>query len=108
MFDSEFFRTTLDTDVQATDAAAAVEVHLQNGHTLRVRSVLTVHSEYVTLEAYRGPRGEGTDSTKWHGVGVAMAGGGETLRAVVSYQAIVAVTIVPPRGTGEVRVGFGG
>lgn len=107
MFDSEYFRTTLSADVEATNPEATVEVHLLNGHTLRLRSVLAVHSEYVAFEVYRAPRNEGTHHARWHGVGVAMAEGGETLRATVSYQAVAAVTVIPPRGSGEVRVGFG-
>lgn len=107
MFDSEYFRTALSADVEATDPEATVEAHLLNGHTLRIRSVVAVHSEYVALEVYRAPRNEGAHPARWHGVGVAMAEGGETLRAMVSYQALVAVTVIPPRGPGEIRVGFG-
>lgn len=126
MFDSEYFRTTLDADVEATDPSSAVEVHLMNGHTLRVRSVLSVHGEYVTLEVYRAPRGEGGQPARWHGAaaaklagteagatetggdqGAAHAASADMLRAVVPYAAIVAVTIVPPRSEGVSRVGFG-
>lgn len=128
MFDSEYFRTILDADVEATDPNAAVEVHLMNGHTLRVSSVLSVHSEYVTLEVYRAPRGDGGQLARWHGspAARAAAGGGagseteesaateaaptapaDMLRAVVSYAGIVAVTVVPPRAEGGARVGFG-
>ncbi len=67
MFDSEYFRTILDADVEATDPNAAVEVHLLNGHTLRVSSVLSVHSEYVTLEVYRAPRADGGHPARWQG-----------------------------------------
>ncbi|MHB1222685.1 MAG: hypothetical protein ACYC2G_01360 [Gemmatimonadaceae bacterium] len=126
MFDSEYFRTTLDADVESTDPNSAVEVHLMNGHTLRVSSVLSVHSEYVTLEVYRAPRGDGGQPARWHSSpaeklagaepeatetvvnqGSAHPGTAEMLRAVVSYAGIVAVTIVPPRSEGVARVGFG-
>lgn len=125
MFDSEYFRTTLDADVEATDPNAAVEVHLMNGHTLRVRSVLSVHSEYVTLEVYRAPRGDGGQLARWHSSPAARGaaaeadgegkGGSEApptsspdmLRAVVSYAGIVAVTVVPSRSESVARVGFG-
>ena len=135
MFDSEYFRTILDADVEATDPNAAVEVHLVNGHTLRVSSVLSVHSEYVTLEVYRAPRADGGHPARWQGtaaveqVGRAATGSpaaekekeadkeesatprtgsSEMLRAVVSYAGIVAVTVAPPRAETGSRVGFGG
>lgn len=134
MFDSEYFRTILDADVEATDANAAVEVHLTNGHTLRVSSVVSVHSEYVTLEVYRAPRADGGQPARWQGssatdhVGAAATnspaaedeketeteeaamprtGAAEMLRAVVSYAGIVAVTVAPPRAETGSRVGFG-
>ncbi len=132
VFDSEYFRTILDADVEATDPNAVVEVHLVNGHTLRVSSVLSVHSEYVTLEVYRAPRVDGGQPLRWQGPppveqagraakdspaaakeaekagdGVPRTNSSEMLRAVVSYAGIVSVTVAPPRAEAGSRVGFG-
>ena len=64
MFDSEYFRTVLQTDVEAAGASAVVALHLVNGRSYRLRSVVAVQSGLVTLEVYqpwmRGVRWTGT------------------------------------------------
>jgi hypothetical protein len=107
VLDAAYFREILPTDVEATGRPAVVELHLTTGQTLRLRSVLGVHDEYVTLEAYREERFEGLRQPHWQ----AEIGAGHARpslqRAVVAYGAIAALTIAP-EGTegGGPRAGF--
>ena len=107
VFDSEYFRTTLQADVDATAKDALVDVHLTNGHTLPVRTVVGVHSEYVTLEAYRGRNLQTQRPLCWNGEATPGQPEEETHRAVVAYGGIVAVTVAPARPGGGRNVGFG-
>ena len=106
VFDSEYFRTTLQADVDATDKDAVVELHLLNGHTHRLRSVLGVHGEYVTLETYQDHGPEGTRPPRWQEATAAGTTAHEVQRSIVAYEAIAAVTIRAVRADGGVRVGF--
>lgn len=106
MFDSEYFRTTLQADVDATGRRATVELHLTTGQTMRLRSVLAVHNEYVTLEVYQGEHFEGLRPPRWKEEAVAGQATPAMSRAVVSYAGIVALTITAEGGEGFPRAGF--
>jgi len=106
VFDSEYFRTTLQVDVDAAGRPAVVELHLMTGQALRLRSVLSVHNEYVTLEAYRGERFEGLQAPRWKAEAVTGQVAPATLRAIVAYGAIVAMTIEAEVVEGVPRAGF--
>lgn len=79
---------------------AVVRLHLANAELMYLRAVLTVHNEYVTLEAYRPDSFQKAEPPRWkrdqdeEGVETT-----PTIRAVVAYDGIVAVTLtpVPPR-----------
>ncbi|HEU4630719.1 MAG TPA: hypothetical protein VFS08_13290 [Gemmatimonadaceae bacterium] len=105
MFDSEYFRTTLQADVDATAGPAVVELYLSTGHMLRLRSVLAVHTEYVTLEAYQDERVEGLRPPRWKAEALPGQSLPPTLRAVVAYGGIVALTITPEPDAAS-RAGF--
>ena len=106
MFDSEYFRTMLETDVQNVGRAAVVELHLRSGRTHRIRSVLAVHAGYVTLEVYRAHGDEATTRLRW--MGKAGEGTGEDVRrAVVPYESIVDLTITASPTEDARGIGFG-
>ena len=107
VFDSEYFRTTLQADVDAIAPESVVDIHLTNGHTLPVRSVVGVHSEYATFQAYRGRNLQTQRPLCWNGDASPGQPEEETHRAVVSYAGIVAVTIAPARPGSGRNVGFG-
>ena len=124
MIDSEYFRTTLQRDVDALGGSAVVELSLLSGRAHHLQSVVSVQGGYVTLEVYR-PR-SASDRTleepRWKedrkapaggGGGAAAAAGGagasyETQRVVVSYESMAAVSITAVRPAGGPRIGFVG
>jgi hypothetical protein len=106
VIDSEYFRTILQTNVDQMGGAAIVELHMVGGRTHRLRSVVAVHGGYVTLEVYRG-RGESASAgSHWRGKTAKSEPGLETLRAVVSYESVVDVTITAAT-SGSSGIGFG-
>ena len=107
MFDSEYFRTTLQADVDALGGSAVVTLHLLSGRRHRLRAVTSVHSGYVTVEAYQSHPGEPTREPRWKD---ALKTGGiayETERAVVAYESIADVTITAAKADGASGIGFG-
>jgi hypothetical protein len=105
MFDENYFRTSLQRDIEATGGRPVVEIQLLSGHAHRVRSVVEINSGSVTLETYLAkgdlaherprfgePHRDGVDS--------------EVFRAVVSYESIAAVIFDPTQTQARVRPGF--
>ena len=109
MFDSEYFRTILQRDVDALGGSAVVEMSLLNGRVHHLQSVLSVQGGYVTVEMYRARTDVSSEEPRWKAE--QKAGGGthhDTLRAAVSYESIAAVTITAVRPATAARIGFGG
>ena len=52
MFDENYFRTSLQRDVEAMGGRPVVEIQLLSGHAHRVRSVVEINAGSVTLETY--------------------------------------------------------
>jgi hypothetical protein len=107
VLDSEYFRKGLQADVDAMGGKAVVELHLTNGRSHRLRSVVTIHQGYVTLEAYKNEGGE-TPGAGWHEADRDGRPPHETERTVTAYEAIAIVRITPVRVGGAATVGFGG
>ena len=106
MLDSEYFRTILQADVDAVDGPALVELLLTTGQTLRLRAVVSLHNEFATLEAYRDDRLDGSRPPRWKAEPAAGQTRSVTLRAVVAYGGMVAVTITPDDAETQARTGF--
>ena len=107
MFDSEYFRTALQADVDALGGSAVVAVHLLGGRTHRLRSVVGVHAGYVTAEAFQSGVDIAMREPKW---GEKPTGGGTghpVERAVISYESIADVTITATRPDSAGGIGFG-
>jgi hypothetical protein len=109
VFDSEYFRTILQADVNAMGGHAVVELYLLNGLTHRLHSVVSVQSGYVTLESHQS-RGDDslTSKPRWkeeRGEGKSPL---ETQRVVVAYESIANIVITATRPTAASRIGFGG
>jgi hypothetical protein len=105
VLDSEYFRTGLQTDVDALGGKAIVELHLTNGRLQRLRSVVSIHQGYVTLEVYRNQAGE-TLAAGWYERDRDAQPSQETERTVAPYEAIASVRITPVRPGGGSTVGF--
>ena len=106
MFDSEYFRTALQADVDALGGSAVVAVHLVGGRTHRLRSVVGVHAGYVTAEAFQSGIDVAMREPRW---GEKPAAGGSAHpveRAVISYESIADVTITATRSEGAGGIGF--
>jgi hypothetical protein len=103
MFDANYFRQTLQRDVEAAGGSPIVELLLTGGHVHRVRKVIEVDEGRVTVEAYQmkgdlahqRPRFGQTSSAPY-----------ETLRVVVSCESIVAVVLDPAPAAPRARPGF--
>lgn len=107
MFDSEYFRDVLQADVDASGESAIVALHLLNGRSYRVRSVVSVQSGLVTLEVYRSGTAESHRRARWKAEVDAGEDALETHRAVVSYEGIADVTITPAGDRDQRSIGFG-
>ena len=109
MFDSEYFRTILQADVNAMGGNAVVDLHLLNGLTHRLHSVVAVQSGFVTLVSFQH---QGEDpllsKPRWHEERVEGKSPHETQRVIVAYESIASVTVTPVRATGTSRIGFAG
>ena len=108
MIDATYFRTRLAADVRAFEHGPIVEVHLLNGQSHRLRNVLEVQEGYIILEAYR-TRAEETMARREHVDEVfGVPSDRDIERAVVSYESIVQVLVIPSRPGGSPAIGFGG
>lgn len=103
MFDATYFRTTLTRDIEAMGGEPIVEVLLQNGHVHRVQSVLDVGDGVVTLEAF-AVKGDLSHERPRYGT---RHEAHTTVRAIVSYESIVAVVLDPSTEHVKSRPGFG-
>ena len=109
MFDAEYFRSTLPVHAKADEGDSTVEVHLVNGQSHRIRSVADVTDGYVVLDVHQR-RAEATGAkTHWRGDAAAEGSGGdgETVRAVIAYESIAQVVIIPSESAATTRIGFG-
>jgi hypothetical protein len=103
MFDANYFRNSIQRDVEAAGGSPIVELLLAGGHTHRIRAVLDVQESRVTFEAYH-MKGDLTHQRPRFGQGSAAAH--ETFRVVVSCESIVAVVLDPAPTTDRSRTGF--
>ena len=108
MIDATYFRTRLAADVRAFEHGPIVEVHLLNGQSHRLRNVLEVQEGYIILEAYRA-RGEGEIARRDHMDEVfGVPSDRDIERAIVAYENIVQVLVIPSRPGGAPAIGFRG
>ena len=108
MFDAKYFRSGLQADVDAVGGSAVVEVHLANGRVHRVRSVVETQDGYVRLEAYEARGDEAVRRPRWQEKTPDGKAPQETERAVVAYEGIVNVVIIPVRPGAGPKIGFAG
>jgi hypothetical protein len=107
MIDSTYFKKQLPRDVSAFGDSAVVEVRLLSGHFHRVQNVLDIQDGYVILEAYDLRGKEIAWKENWqeqvlHGKVV-----NEVTRAIVPYESILDVVVLPGRIGSQPRIGFG-
>jgi hypothetical protein len=105
VLDSEYFRKGLQADVDAMGGKAVVELHLANGRSHRLRSVVSIQQGYVTLEAYGNQAGDAT-AAGWYEADREGQPPQTTERMVAPYEAISSVSITSVR-SGAAAVGFG-
>jgi hypothetical protein len=105
MFDENYFRTSLQRDVEASGGRPVVEIQLLSGHAHRVRSVVEINAGSVTLETYLAKGDLAHERPRFgdpHGEGTT----GDVFRAVISYESIAAVIFDPTQTQARVRPGF--
>jgi hypothetical protein len=107
VFDSEYFRTALQADVDALGGSALVSVHLIGGRTHRLRAVVGVHAGYVTAEAFQARGDVAVREPRWGEPAPAGGATHPTERAVIAYESIADVTITAARPEGAGGIGFG-
>jgi hypothetical protein len=103
MFDANYFKKTLQRDVEASGGGPVVEIVLLSGHVYRARAVVETADGHVTLECYQmkgdlahqRPRFGGDSSAPY-----------ETFRAVVSYESVAAVILDSAEASVKSRPGF--
>jgi hypothetical protein len=104
MFDENYFRTTLQRDVEATGGRPVVEIQLLSGHAHRVRSVVEINPGSVTLETYLA-KGDLAHERPRFGE-PHHDGDSDVFRAVIAYESIAAVILDPTQTQARVRPGF--
>ena len=107
MIDSTYFRSRLAADVRAFEQGSIVEVHLLNGQFHRLKSVLEVQEGYAILDVYRARSEEAIARRDTPEEVFGVGNTGDTDRAVVAYESISQVLVIPARNAGA-RIGFGG
>ena len=105
MFDENYFRTTLQRDVEATGGRPVVEIQLLSGHAHRVRSVVEINSGSVTLETYLA-KGDLAHERPRFGETYRDGVDGDVFRAVISYESIAAIILDPTQSPVRGRPGF--
>jgi hypothetical protein len=103
MFDANYFKKTLQRDVEATGGGPVVEIVLLSGHVYRVRSVADVTDGHVTLECYQ-MKGDLAHQRPRFGDGSSAPF--EIFRAVVSYESVASVVLDSSEDSAKVRPGF--
>jgi hypothetical protein len=107
VFNSAYFRTGLPAHLEAAGAEPSVEIHLVNGQTHRVRSLVEAADGYAVLEVYQR-RAEMTGSkANWHGALTSSNSTEEVQRAVVAYESIAQIVITSTKSAEIPRIGFG-
>ncbi len=106
MFNSAYFRTGLPGHLEAAGAEPSVEIHLINGQTHRVRSLIEAADGYAVLEVYQRRAEMTGNRANWHG---ALSGNStdEVQRAVVAYESIAQIVITSTKSADIPRIGFG-
>ena len=107
MIDSTYFRSRLAADVRAFEQGSIVEVHLLNGQFHRLKSVLEVQEGYAILDVYRARSEEAIARRDTPEEVFGVSNTGDTDRAVVAYESISQVLVIPARNA-SARIGFGG
>ena len=106
MFNSAYFRTGLPAHLEAAGAEPSVEVHLINGQTHRVRSLVEAADGYAVLEVYQRRAEMTGNRANWHGA-LSSNGTDEVQRAVVAYESIAQIVITSTKSADIPRIGFG-
>ena len=105
MLDAKYFRTTLPAHAKSAGAETTVEVQLINGQAHRVRSVIEAADGYVVLDLHHRHGDMPGEKVYW--LGDKSEPQEDAARAVVSYDAIAQVVIIPSRTGSTSRIGFG-
>ncbi len=102
-FDAEYFRSTLATDIAAGGNDPVVELVLTSGHSHRLRSVVEVRDGYLVVELHERKSELATARQSWKSGRERDTTG---MRAVVSFDSIVMVTIDPSASHARGKPGF--
>ena len=105
MIDENYFRTTLQRDVEATGGHPVVEIQLVSGHAHRVRSVVEINAGCVTLETYLA-KGDLVHERPRYGDPHRDGADNDVFRTVIAYESIAAVVLDPTQTQARVRPGF--
>jgi hypothetical protein len=103
MFDANYFRKTLQRDVDAAGGNPVVDLLLAGGHVHRIRNVVEVDEGRVTFEAYQM---KGDLAHQRPRFGQPSSAPHETFRVVVACESIVAVVLDPAPAAPRTRPGF--
>jgi hypothetical protein len=103
MFDANYFKKTLNRDVEASGGSPVVEIVLLSGHVYRVRTVVETTDGHVTLECYQMKGDLAHQRPRFGGDSPAPY---ETFRAVVSYESVASVVLDPTEVSAKARPGF--
>jgi hypothetical protein len=104
MFDANYFKKTLQRDVEASGGGPMVEVVLLSGHVYRARAVVETTDGHVTLECYQM---KGDLAHQRPRFGEESSAPYETFRAVLSYESVAAVILDASEASVKSRPGFG-
>lgn len=108
MIDASYFRDRFRQDVAAVGDVVVVEVRLVNGRLHRVHEFSSIENGYLILEVYDMRGNEVVWKENWQEQVLDGSSGGEVSRAIVPYESIVDVVVLPgQRASSQPRIGFG-
>jgi hypothetical protein len=103
MFDANYFKKTLQRDVEATGGGPMVEIVLLSGHVYRARAVVETTEGHVTMECYQMKGDLAHQRPRFGGDSAAPY---ETFRAVISYESVASVILDASEVSAKTRPGF--
>jgi hypothetical protein len=107
MIDAGYFRNRFAKDVATVGDVAVVEMRLLNGQFHRVHNISSMEDGYVVVEAYELRGNEVVWKEQWQEQVLAGKAPHALNRAIVPYESILDVVILPGRLGDRPRIGFG-
>lgn len=106
MLDAGYFNTQLAQDLASAGGDAVVELRLLSGQFHRLRAVQSVADGYVVVQAYQLRSDQAGRKDDWSEQTFDGTSEHDLERAIVPYESILDVVVIPARRRGKSTIGF--